>query len=110
MMMTSTYSQTFVLCASFPLSLKKNAIYVYPTIDENMSIAEKSYPFMETKSALKSVEIPLKRNCKYLESDCTESTSLGTILQACFLQYGFQFIRTAGNFEVLSYHSCGQII
>jgi len=69
-----------------------------------MSIAEKSYAFMVTKSALESEDIPLKTKLQVFRDD-TGCTDLVAIMQAHFLQYGLQFIRTAGNFKVLSYHS-----
>jgi hypothetical protein len=68
-----------------------------------MSSSEKSYGFMVTKSALESVDSPIRTKLTVL-GGCTITIPLIGTMQARFIQYANLYIKKQGKFEVLSYH------
>ena len=93
-----------------PLTIGKNTSYVYPTINDSMSHAEKSYGFMITKFSLETADVEIKSKYQVF-GDITGSTSLVSIITARFTSRGNAFILKPNNFEILSYHNrVGMII
>jgi hypothetical protein len=85
-------------------SVGKETIYVYPDLAPSMSLAEKSYGYMITKSALEAVDSPIRTKLQVL-ADCTSTTPLVGILQTpCYIQHASLYIKRAGIFHVISYH------
>jgi hypothetical protein len=68
-----------------------------------MSLAEKSYGFMVTESALESVDSPIRTMLQVL-AGCTETTPLVSILQMWFIKHAGSYVKQSGIFNVLSYH------
>jgi hypothetical protein len=99
----SKRDSAFVPKPNLSFSLGKETIYVYPNLVPSMSLAEKSYGFMVTISALEAVESPIKTKLQVL-AGCTSTAPLVSILQAMFIKHAHGYIRRADFFSVLSYH------
>jgi hypothetical protein len=78
-------------------------VWIYPDLMDDMSHAEKSYGFMITKSSLETVKVTYAQRLQILAS-ATGTSALVIVLQSRFIQTAKTPIRTANNFELLSYH------
>jgi hypothetical protein len=78
-------------------------VWIYPNLMDDMSHAEKLYGFMITKSSLETAKVTYAQRLQILAS-ATGTSALVSVLQSRFVQTAKTLIRTANNFELLSYH------
>jgi hypothetical protein len=78
-------------------------VSIYPDLTDNMSHAEKSHGFMITKSSLETAKVTYAQRLQILSS-ATGTPALVSVLRSWIIQTAKALIRTANNFELLSYH------
>ena len=97
------FSSIFTPKKNQPVQIGKETIYVYPAITADMNMAERSFGFLVTQSALEAADVPMKSKLQII-GDLTHTSSLIGILQERFIDQVQLYIRKATKFEVLSYH------
>jgi hypothetical protein len=100
---SSQHDSAFVPKPNMSFRVGKETMYGYPDLNPTMSLAEKSYGFMVTKSALESVDSPNWTKLQVLAS-CTVTTPLVSILQTWFIKHAGSYVKRASIFNVLLFH------
>ena len=66
-------------------------------------MAERSFAFLVTWSALETVDAPIKSKLQIM-GDLTHTSSLIGILQKQYIDYALSYIKKKTKFEIISYH------
>ena len=86
-----------------PVTLDKTTLYLYPRITPTMSAPEKQYALMVNKAVLEDSDIPPSTALQTYGERTNSQSSIG-ILQERHIAFAKQYILSASQFTVLSYH------
>ena len=78
-------------------------LFTYPRINHLMNDSEKAYAFMINKNAISSANLTAKIKNK-LFFDLTEATALSNVIDARYLKFANDYVRSINNLKVVSYH------
>ena len=106
---TNSSDHTFLPQPFVNLDINRTRISIYPKVTSSMLTAERSFAFIVTKAALESADIPMHTKLS-LFGQYMDQPSLVNILQHRYITHAESFIKTAGNFDVTSYHTKNGVV